>query len=54
MNPWELVGWAIALPLVILSVLFVYAASVAVVRVIVKPRRSATTVSKARHLKVVE
>jgi hypothetical protein len=55
-SPWELIGWAIAVPLITLSVLFVYAVSVAVVRAIVTrgKRQPSETVSKGRHLKAVD
>lgn len=32
MSPWEVIGWAIAVPMVILTGLFVFAVSVAVAR----------------------
>jgi hypothetical protein len=32
MSPWEVIGWAIAVPMLILSVLFVIAVSVAIAR----------------------
>ena len=32
MSPWEVIGWTIAVPMLILSVLFVIAVSVAVAR----------------------
>ena len=56
MSPWDLIGWAIAVPLIIFSVVFVLAVSVAVVRVIATrgKRRQSETVSKGRHLKVVD
>jgi len=55
-NPWDLIGWAIAVPLIIFSVLFVLAVSVAVVRVTVTrgKRQQSETVNKRRHLKVVD
>lgn len=65
MTPWDIIGWAIAVPLIVLSVIFVYAVSVAVVRVTVnrgkrQQSKSASeptaltrheTVSKGRHLR---
>lgn len=54
MNPWEIIGWAIAVPLVSLSALYVYAVSAAVVRVIVNRSRPRQTVSKGRHLRAVD
>jgi len=55
-SPWDLIGWAIAVPLIIFSVVFVLAVSVVVVRVIVNrgKRRQSETVSKGRYLKVVD
>lgn len=56
MSPWDLIGWAIAVPLIIFSVLFVVAVSVAVVRGIATrgKRRQSSTVSKDRHLRPVK
>jgi len=34
MSPWEVIGWTIALPMVIFAALFAFAVLVAVVRVI--------------------
>ena len=53
MSPWDLIGWAIAVPLIIFSVVFVLAVSVAVVRVTVNrgKRQQSETVSKTRHLR---
>ena len=53
MNPWDLIGWAIAVPLTALSALFVYAVSVAAVRAIARRRRKNTTASDGRHLRPV-
>ena len=56
MNPWDLIGWAIAVPLIAFSALLVYAVSVAVVRAIasrMKQHQSAT-VTKDRHLRAVD
>lgn len=56
MSPWEIIGWAIAVPLMTLSVLFVYAVSVAAVRAIVirGKRQQSATVTKRQHLKAVD
>lgn len=56
MSPWEIIGWAIAVPLIVLSVLFVFAVSVAVVRVIVNrgKRRQKKTATDEPHLKAVK
>lgn len=40
MSVWEFIGWLIAVPLTIMTTLFVYAASVAVVRAIVRGAKS--------------
>jgi len=53
-SPWEIIGWAIAVPLVSLSALFVFAVSVAAVRVTVKAPRRRQTVAKDRHLRAVD
>jgi hypothetical protein len=55
-SPWEIIGWAIAVPLIVLSVLFVFAVSVAVVRVSatrgkLQQRKTAT---KKPHLRAVK
>jgi hypothetical protein len=34
MSPWEIIGWTIAIPMVIFAALFAFAVLVAVVRVI--------------------
>lgn len=52
MSAWEIIGWLIAVPLGLMSLLFVYAVSVAVVRVTVNRTRSKTTAKP--HLKVVD
>jgi hypothetical protein len=44
MSPWEVIGWAIAIPMIMLTALFVFALLGAVVKQIVKPRK--TTVRK--------
>ncbi len=56
MSPWEIIGWAIAVPLIVLSVIFVYAVSVAVVRVTVNRGKlqQKKTATKERHLKAVD
>ena len=42
MSVWEFIGWLIAVPMALVTVLFVYAVSVAVVRVTVKRTRNKT------------
>ena len=51
MSVWEFIGWLIAVPLALMTAMFVYAVSVAVVRATAK--RQSPTASK-RHLKVVD
>jgi hypothetical protein len=36
MSPWEIIGWTIAIPMAIVTVLFVFATIVAVVRAIAR------------------
>ena len=49
MSVWEFIGWLIAVPMALVTVLFVYAVSVAVVRVTVK-RAKNQTVAKVTPL----
>lgn len=42
MSVWEFIGWLIAVPMALVTVLFVYAVSVAVVRVTVKRAQNKT------------
>lgn len=42
MSVWEFIGWMIAVPLGLLSAIFVFAVSVAVVRVTVKQAKRQT------------
>ena len=42
MSVWEFIGWLIAVPMALVTVLFVYAVSVAVVRVTVKREQNKT------------
>ena len=49
MSVWEFIGWLIAVPMALVTVLFVYAVSVAVVRVTVK-RAQNQTVAKVTPL----
>ena len=46
MSPWEIIGWTIAIPMLLLTTLFVFALLTAVVKQIVKPRK--TTANKPR------
>jgi hypothetical protein len=42
MSVWEFIGWMIAVPLALMSAIFVFAVSVAVVRVIAKQSQRKT------------
>ena len=48
MSPWEVIGWAIAIPMILLTTLFVFALLGAVVKQIVKPRKTTATKPKLR------
>lgn len=48
MSPWELIGWAIAIPMILLTALFVFALLIAVVKQIVKPRKTTARKPKLR------
>ena len=48
MSPWELIGWAIAIPMILLTGLFVFALLVTAVKQIVKPRKTTATKPKLR------
>lgn len=54
MSPWEMIGWAIAVPVAVLSLMFVYAVSVAAVRATVnrgarRPSKTATNVTPLKR-----
>ena len=51
MSVWEFIGWVIAVPLALTSLVFVFAVSVAVVRVTAKRARRKTA---TRHLRPVD
>jgi hypothetical protein len=51
MSVWEFIGWVIAVPLALTSLVFVFAVSVAVARVTVKRARRKTA---TRHLRPVD
>jgi len=52
MSVWEFIGWLIAVPLGLMTAIFVYAVSVAVVRVTVNRGKNKT--SAKRHLRAVK
>ena len=51
MSVWEFIGWVIAVPLALMSLVFVFAVSVAVVRVTASRGKRATA---TRHLRSVK
>jgi hypothetical protein len=51
MSVWEFIGWVIAVPLALTSLVFVYAVSVAVARVTVSRGKRKTV---TRHLRPVD
>lgn len=56
MSPWEVIGWLLVVPMALMTLVLVYAVSVAAVRAIVSrgKRRQSETVTKGRHLKAVD
>jgi len=54
MSPWEVIGWTIAIPMVALTGLFVYALLVAAVKQIVKRGQKQTANKPKRHLRLVD
>jgi len=46
MSAWEIIGWLIAVPLAMMSALFVIAVSVAIVRVTARRTQSKTVAKK--------
>jgi len=53
-SPWELIGWAIAIPMLMFAGLFVVAIFFASLKAILKPRYSEKEQPKKRHLRLVE
>ena len=55
MSPWELIGWAIAVPMVFFSSLFVFAVVMSIVQVTRKRKLGKPAQHPAgRHLRLVE
>jgi len=55
MSPWEVIGWTIAIPMVLFTVLFVGALIVAILRALSKPRKKPENhPAGKRHLRLVE
>lgn len=54
MSPWEIIGWTIAIPMVLFTGLVVFALMVAVVKQIAKAGQKQTASKPKRHLRLVE
>lgn len=54
MSPWEVIGWAIAVPMVLFTALFVFALIGAMFRVFSKPPENVTDHPTKRRLRLVE
>jgi hypothetical protein len=54
MSPWEIIGWAIAIPMVMMAGLFVFAIVVATFKAMLKPRKPPENHPAGRHLRLVE
>lgn len=54
MSPWEVIGWTIAIPMVLVTVLFVVALIVATFKTLAKKSTSKTEHPSGRHLRIVE
>jgi len=54
MSPWDIIGWAIAIPFAMLALLFVGAFVVAVFRHNAKQAKVEKSENPSRHLKLVE
>lgn len=46
MSPWEVIGWLLVVPMALMTLVLVYAVSVAAVRVTVRGTKTKPTVSK--------
>lgn len=54
MSPWEVIGWTIAVPMVLITALFVFAMIGAIFKVLSRPPKSAQNHPAKRHLRLVE
>jgi len=54
MSPWEVIGWTIAIPMVLLTVLFIVALIGATFKALTKPRKPSPNHPAGRHLRLVE
>jgi hypothetical protein len=54
MSPWEVIGWTIAIPMVLMAALFAFAIVVATLKALTKPRKKSDNHPSGRHLRLVE
>ncbi len=55
MSPWEVIGWTIAIPMVLMAALFAFAIIFAAIKSVLKPRNpSGDHPAGKRHLRLVE
>ena len=54
MSPWEVIGWAIAVPMVLMTALFVFALIAATFKALSKPPENVTDHPTKRRLRLVE
>jgi hypothetical protein len=54
MSPWEVIGWTIAIPMVLMTVVFVFALIGATFKALTKPRKPSNNHPSKRHLRLVE
>jgi hypothetical protein len=54
MSPWEVIGWTIAIPMVLITALFVFALIGATFKALLKRRKPSGKHPAGRHLRLVE
>jgi hypothetical protein len=54
MSPWELIGWTIAIPMALVTFVFVFALIGAIFKALSKPPKSVKEHPARRHLRLVE
>jgi len=54
MSPWEVIGWTIAIPMVMVAGLFVVAIVFATLKALFKPKPPSEKHPAGRHLRLVE
>jgi len=54
MSPWEVIGWTIAVPMVLFTALFVFALIGATFRALSKPPKNVTDHPAKKRLRLVE